>query len=250
MTSALARALRAKFPRQRDALRALGLDENLLDIDRGRVRRRRALQLAFDASGPDTVRKHLDEHLQGPALEKAQELCSREHDEAELARALEDLFAQNLNGYERMRAMGLLENLSKHDRDESVFDEEEDRELIEGMLDRAEEFLRSRGIGDDDVEEFRRLYDRYIRDEIRGRRARDSDMPRNGLGQDRRHRKMARDTFSARWAEASRIGDCGGGDYYGEPFAMDQQDSVKAATGFEERWGDLANRISNAGGGW
>jgi hypothetical protein len=190
----------------------LGLDKNLLDIDRGRIRRRR-LRLAFDGSGSDTLRKYLPGVLQGPALQKAVELCRSEPNESELFVKLNDLMAETLTGAEYQRSLDLLEtHLSKHDRDDSVFDEEEDRELIDGMLDRAAALLRSRGVGDDDIDEFRRVYRQFRADDNRRRRAGDAELlPRNGLSQDRRRwtagdAAQARDVFDRRWPEAASAG--------------------------------------------
>jgi hypothetical protein len=227
MSTKLMRALRAKYRTPRDVVRALGLDESLLDVK----------HLAFDAkpqSGRDMAWSTLAEHVRDLAtLEKARRLFAKTDDDGELLVSLDHLLAEELDGATHKRVQELIHHhLGGHKYDGAASDADEDRNAIERAVDQVENLLGEHGLTEDDLFELRPLLLDYARDRSRrgGRdRARD-ELPENGLtrpggrlGQDRKSIDAAMRLFP----EAARIGVLDGGDFLPPASAMDEASQRK-----------------------
>jgi len=192
-------ALRRKFKTPREALRALGLDEKLLDVPR----------LAYDGA-----RKGRDEMPDEAAL-------NNEPDPAVLRVKLEKLLCENLDGAALQTARDLLshhlgELTGEYDRAASDEDDDEDdgEESEEALRERRKKIM---GRVADWLSERQQMSDEMIEREL-------ADFPRNGLEHvggaldddlaqvmEQRRRRMASDTkkrqqaFDEMFPEARRL---------------------------------------------
>ena len=216
MTSKLVTALRRKYKSPREALKALGIDERLLEVKR----------LAFDAApGREAARRTLHEHLSGPALRRALEMFESEPEDVALLLGLEDIVCEELSGEARERAQALLDHQlggGEYDYAYQTDDEDVDEKIDEDLLERVAnevfnqlenktgrqldevELNEVRDAIKDQMAKRRNGDDRRRGDDRKRGRARDAELPTSalegGMGgriEDRRrgHRISAADRF-------------------------------------------------------
>ena len=201
--SPLLAALKKKFRRPQDALRALGLDEDLLRLPK----------LAFDAHGePEhpkvAFEKYLAQNLQGETFVRAQQMLH----------SLEDSDGKTLDDYDRA-----CEDETDPDHHADSPDHDRDEGHVENRLRRLAHVLREAGLGEDDVEEAVELARRDYKKNnwnlprnatkggIGGRFSEASDHRK--MSRDARKRKLGRDgrdaankrDFYARFPQARRL---------------------------------------------
>jgi hypothetical protein len=210
-------ALRKKYRTPAAALKRLGLDASLLARD-----------ALLDHTDPDNI--------EGTAKNKLAELA-----------------AQHLSGAALERFYDLLSLL--HAPGESKAEDEEAEELVasdelERRRDAAENFMREKGLSEDDISEIRPEVERTIRDAIRRRgNGRDTPLNKNamegGIGGRVGDRRRARARAAAardsaeRWPGAARVVAM---DYFGtsaQPMRVTAQDAKASAA----RWGDIVDRV-------
>jgi hypothetical protein len=236
MTS-LGAALRAKFRTPRDAILALGLSTDLINVK----------HLALDAALKRGTRGRAHDAAEG--ISRTAEGIGAAA-EGELRVALEEVICEALSGQEQQRA---LEILAQHlpagyvPREEAEDEEEADRGRREASREAMRELLKARGASDNELEELFQMIDGL-----------DGDLPRNGtaggaggrLADKARDRRLARDAaierdFYALFPEAARLD---GTPLYGEQpdrsIATDGAGSV--ASGYD--YFPSAARIVQAGG--
>jgi hypothetical protein len=169
MMNKLTRALRAKFKSPRDAIRALGLDEKLLDVPR------LGLDMKMTRDEPESEREmawaKIAEHLKDKgALQDAARLFKDEPDDGRLLVELDHLLAEHLDS----RTLAELQGVLGHHLGGRAA-EDEDREGLDEATAQVESYLRDHSdLTDDDYDLLRPL----LRDHLaRGR----DELPRNAL---------------------------------------------------------------------
>jgi len=176
MGMALVKALRAKYSSRKEALRALGVDENLLDDDADdRYRKRTRLRLGKDSSPSMlTEPEHMRSDPRGGTGGEVQ---------GGIRRKGEDDFTVPASGSNVPRKIeSNAENLSSgatDDEEDDWLSEEEQRSLWQSAQDERRR-LRERGYDEDRIDEIVEMSQGQARDCLRRAKGRDF-LPKNRL---------------------------------------------------------------------